>query len=30
MSYDNQKVIVRELIDKVQVTSDKVVISWKI
>lgn len=30
MSYDNQKVIVRELIDKVQVTSDKVVICWKI
>lgn len=30
MSYDNQKVIVRELIDKVQVTSDKVVIRWKI
>lgn len=30
MSYDNQKVIVRELIDKVQVTSDKVAIRWKI
>lgn len=30
MSYDNQKVIVRELIDKVQVTSDRVVIRWKI
>lgn len=30
MSYDNQKVIVRELIDKVQVTSDKVVIRWRI
>ena len=30
MSYDNQKVIVRKLIDKVQVTSDKVVIRWKI
>lgn len=30
MSYDNQKVIVRELIEKVQVTSDKVVIRWKI
>lgn len=30
MSYDNQKVIVRELIDKVQVTSDKIVIRWKI
>lgn len=30
MPYDNQKVIVRELIDKVQVTSDKVVIRWKI
>ena len=30
ISYDNQKVIVRELIDKVQVTSDKVVIRWKI
>ena len=30
MSYDNQKVIVRELIDKVQVTSDKMVIRWKI
>lgn len=30
MSYDNQKIIVRELIDKVQVTSDKVVIRWKI
>lgn len=30
MSYDNQKVIVRELIDKVQVTSDKVVIRGKI
>lgn len=30
MSYDNQKVIVRELIDKVQVISDKVVIRWKI
>lgn len=30
MSYDDQKVIVRELIDKVQVTSDKVVIRWKI
>lgn len=30
MSYDNQKVIVRDLIDKVQVTSDKVVIRWKI
>lgn len=30
MAYDNQKVIVRELIDKVQVTSDKVVIRWKI
>ena len=30
MSYDNQKVIVRELIDKVQVTSDKIVICWKI
>ena len=30
MSYDNQKVIVRELIDKVQVTSDKIVIHWKI
>lgn len=30
MSYDNQKVIVRELINKVQVTSDKVVIRWKI
>lgn len=30
MSYDNQKVIVRELIDKVQVTSDKIVINWKI
>lgn len=28
MSYDNQKVIVRELIDKVQVTSDKIVIRW--
>ena len=30
MSYDNQKIIVRELIEKVQVTSDKVVIRWKI
>lgn len=30
MSYDNQKVIVRELIEKVQVTSDKIVILWKI
>ena len=30
MSYDNQKVIVRELIDKGQVTSEKVVIRWKI
>lgn len=30
MSYDNQKVIVRELIDKVQVTSDKIVIRWNI
>ena len=30
ISYDNQKVIVRELIDKVQVTSDKIVIRWKI
>lgn len=30
MSYDNQKVIVRELIDKAQVTSDKIVIRWKI
>lgn len=30
MSYDDQKVIVRELIDKVQVTSDKIVINWKI
>lgn len=30
MSYDNQKVIVRELIDKVQVTSNKIVIRWKI
>jgi site-specific recombinase len=30
MSYDNQKVIVRELIDKVQVASDKIVIRWKI
>lgn len=30
MSYDNQKVIIRELIDKVQVTSDKIVIRWKI
>lgn len=30
MSYDNQKVIVRELIDKVQVTSDNIVIRWKI
>ena len=30
MPYDNQKVIVRELIDKVQVTSDKIVIRWKI
>lgn len=30
MSYDNQKVIVKELIDKVQVTSDKIVINWKI
>lgn len=30
MSYDDQKVIVRELIDKVQVTSDKIVIIWKI
>lgn len=30
MPYDNQKVIVRELIDKVQVTSDKVVVRWKI
>ena len=30
MSYDNQKVIVRELIDKVQVTSDKIMIRWKI
>ena len=30
MSYDNQKVIVRELINKVQVTSDKIVICWKI
>lgn len=30
MSYDNQKIIVRELIDKVQVTSDKIVIRWKI
>ena len=30
MTYDNQKVIVRELIDKVQVTSDKIVIRWKI
>ena len=30
MSYDNQKVIVRELIDKVQVTSGKIVIRWKI
>ena len=30
MSYDNQKVIVRELIDKVQVTSDQIVIRWKI
>lgn len=30
MSYDNQKVIVRELIDKVQVTSDRIVIRWKI
>ena len=30
MSYDNQKVIVRELVDKVQVTSDKIVIRWKI
>ena len=30
MSDDNQKVIVRELIDKVQVTSDKIVIRWKI
>lgn len=30
MSYDDQKVIVKELIDKVQVTSDKIVIRWKI
>ncbi len=30
ISYDNQKVIVRELIDKVQVTSNKIVIRWKI
>ena len=30
MSYDDQKIIVRELIDKVQVTSDKIVIRWKI
>lgn len=30
MYYDNQKVIVRELIDKVQVTSNKIVIRWKI
>ena len=30
MSYDDQKVIVRELIDKVQATSDKIVIDWKI
>lgn len=30
MSYDDQKVIVRELIDKVQATSDKIVINWKI
>lgn len=30
MSYDNQKVIVRGLIDKVQVTSNKIVIRWKI
>lgn len=30
MSYDDQKVIVKELIDKVQVTSDKIVINWKI
>lgn len=30
MSYDNQKVIVRELIEKVQVTSDNIVIRWKI
>lgn len=30
MSYDNQKVIVRELIEKIQVTSDKIVIRWKI
>lgn len=30
MSYDNQKVIVKELIDKVQVTSDKIVINWRI
>ncbi|MEB3520598.1 recombinase family protein [Streptococcus sp. S2(2023)] len=30
MSYDNQKVVVRELIEKVQVTSDKIVIRWKI
>lgn len=30
MSYDNQKVIVRELIEKVQVTSGKIVIRWKI
>lgn len=30
MSYEDQKVIVKELIDKVQVTSDKIVINWKI
>lgn len=30
MSYEDQKVIVKELIDKVQVTSDKIVIRWKI
>lgn len=30
MSYEDQKVIVKELIDKVQVTSDQIVIRWKI
>lgn len=30
MSYDDQKVIVRELIDKVQATSGKIFINWKI
>jgi site-specific recombinase len=30
MSYEDQKIIVKELIDKVQVTSDKIVIRWRI